>query len=179
VTVDAGRLGGVRHNISEFFHRANATDLATGVQIAVSGGGGRVATVAAVLGLCLSGAGIGTVCVVSGLVTDPLGILRKETPPATPLRQGARARVRAPAVTTTIAVARATSTPQPRAHRHQRSPSAAKDPSQGTTRTSHEHAPISPAPASSTGQEAFTPEVAQAPSKPAAAPATGGAEFTP
>jgi RNA polymerase sigma factor (sigma-70 family) len=178
-TVDAGRLGGVRHNISEFFHRANATDLATGVQIAVSGGGGRVATVAAVLGLCLSGAGIGTVCVVSGLVTDPLGIMRKETPPAKPLRHVARAPVRAPAVTTTIAVARATSTPQPRAHRHQRSPSAAKDPSQGTTRTSHEHAPISPAPASSTGQEAFTPEVAQAPSKPAAAPATGGAEFTP
>ena len=32
--VDAGRLGGVRHDISEFFHRANASDVATGAQIA-------------------------------------------------------------------------------------------------------------------------------------------------
>jgi RNA polymerase sigma factor (sigma-70 family) len=68
--VDAGRLGGVRHDISELFHRANASDVATGAQIVLSGGGGRVATVAAVLGLCLSGAGVGTVCVVAGLVPD-------------------------------------------------------------------------------------------------------------
>ena len=66
--VGGGRLESLRQSIAEFFHRANASDVATGVQIAASSGGGRVTTVAAVLGLCLSGAGIGTVCAVSGLV---------------------------------------------------------------------------------------------------------------
>jgi Sigma-70, region 4 len=66
--VGGGRLESMRQTISEFFHRASASDVATGIQIAASSGGGRVTTVAAVLGLCLSGAGIGTVCAVSGLV---------------------------------------------------------------------------------------------------------------
>jgi RNA polymerase sigma factor (sigma-70 family) len=178
--VDAGRLGGVRHDISELFHRANASDVATGAQIVLSGGGGRVATVAAVLGLCLSGAGVGTVCVVAGLAPDPLGLFHQDRPSVKPRRHVARTPPREHAtVTPPIVVARATVTPQPRTPLRHRASSAAKDPSQGTARTSHEHAPISPAPASRTGQESFTPEVVQARSEPAAAPATGGGEFTP
>jgi hypothetical protein len=53
------------------FHRAQASDLATGTGLASSGGGGgRIATVGAVLGLCLGGASVGTVCVVTGTVPD-------------------------------------------------------------------------------------------------------------
>ena len=51
--------------------------------MAGSGGGGRIATVGAVLGLCLGGASVGTVCV----VTDRVPILG----PDPPARQAARA----------------------------------------------------------------------------------------
>jgi RNA polymerase sigma factor (sigma-70 family) len=56
----------LRHELAALFHRAQASDLATGTGLAGAGGGGRVATVGAVLGLCLGGAGVGTVCVVNG-----------------------------------------------------------------------------------------------------------------
>ncbi len=182
--VDAGRVGGVRHDITEFFHRANASDVATSAQIVLSGGGGRVATVAAVLGLCLSSAGVGTVCVVAGLAPDPLGLFHEENPLAKPRRHVVHrtpAREHATVTPPVVVAARPTPTPtpQPRPRRTPRASSTTKDPSQGTARTSHEHAPISPASASRTGQESFTPEVVQARSEPAAAPATGGGEFSP
>ena len=56
----------LRHELAALFHRAQASDLATGTGLAGAGGGGRIATVGAVLGLCLGGAGVGTVCVVNG-----------------------------------------------------------------------------------------------------------------
>ena len=65
-----GRLGGAKHEVAALFHRAQASDLATGTGLASTGGGGRVATVGAVLGLCLGGASVGTVCVVTGAVPD-------------------------------------------------------------------------------------------------------------
>jgi RNA polymerase sigma factor (sigma-70 family) len=66
-----GRLVGLRHDAVALFHRAQASDLATGTGLASSGGGGgRIATVGAVLGLCLGGASVGTVCVVTGTVPD-------------------------------------------------------------------------------------------------------------
>ena len=63
-------LTSLKHDIAALFHRAQASDLATGTGLAGAGGGGRVATVGAVLGLCLGGAGVGTVCVVTGNVPD-------------------------------------------------------------------------------------------------------------
>ena len=64
-----GRLTGLKHEATALFHRAQASDLATGTGLAsTGGGGGRVATVGAVLGLCLGGASVGTVCVVTGTV---------------------------------------------------------------------------------------------------------------
>jgi RNA polymerase sigma factor (sigma-70 family) len=56
----------LRHELAALLHRAQASDLATGTGLASAGGGGRVATVGAVLGLCLGGASVGTVCVVNG-----------------------------------------------------------------------------------------------------------------
>jgi hypothetical protein len=183
-----GRLGALRRDISSFFHRAQASDVATGIQIATTGGGGRLATVAAVLGLCLSSAGVATVCVVTGVVSDPLGLLHDAAPPrhAKP-HASAPARVSRPPSRPAFARATATPTPTPRraitrhrpTHAKTKTASAAKDPSQGTKPTSHEHAPISPAPPSSTGQESFSPEIPQTQAAPAPPPATGGEEFGP
>ena len=78
-----GRLPTLKHDAAALFHRAQASDLATGAGVAGSGGGGRIATVGAVLGLCLGGASVGTVCV----VTDRVPILG----PDPPARQAARA----------------------------------------------------------------------------------------
>ena len=65
-----GRLTNLKHEAAALFHRAQASDLATSTGLAGSAGGGRVATVGAVLGLCLGGASVGTVCVVTGTVPD-------------------------------------------------------------------------------------------------------------
>ena len=189
-----GRLTTLKHELAALLHRLQASDVATGVQLATSGGGGRLATLGAVLGLCLSGAGIGAVCVVTGVINDPLGLFepaRPAKPSIKPEPGAVRARV-TPAPTSTPRPASATivsapvAEPEPTRRREPRrrnggatSTPAAKDPSQGTTPTSHENAPITPAAASSTGQDTFTPEVPQAPPEPAPAPATGGGEFAP
>jgi hypothetical protein len=66
-----GRVPNLKHEAAALFHRAQASDLATGTGLAsAGGGGGRIATVGAVLGLCLGGASVGTVCVVTGGVPD-------------------------------------------------------------------------------------------------------------
>jgi RNA polymerase sigma factor (sigma-70 family) len=65
-----GRLAAVKHDAAALLHRAQASDLATGGALAGSGGGGRIATVGTVVGLCLGGASVGTVCVVTGTVPD-------------------------------------------------------------------------------------------------------------
>jgi RNA polymerase sigma factor (sigma-70 family) len=179
-------LGTLKRNLSAAAHRAGTSDVAAGVQMAVSAGSGRLATVAAVLGLCLSGAGIGAVCVVTGVVSDPLGLLEKPQHPA----PQHHAKVAAPVRHAKPVVVRATPTPtptssprRPSSTRRHAAPvkrkAATKDPSQGTTPTSHEHAPISPAPTSSTGQESFAPEASPTRATPAPPPATGGAELGP
>ena len=184
-----GWLTDLKHRILEFFHRAQASDVATGIQIATSGGGGRLATVAAVLGLCLSSAGVATVCVVSGVVSDPLDLLGPKPPQAPPPKPRLHARVKktptpvasSPRLVAVVPTATATPSPKPPRASNDRTPARrrSRDRSQGTAPTSHESAPITPAVASSTGQESFTPEAPQAPTEPAPAPATGGDEFTP
>ena len=177
-------LGSLKRNLSAAVHRANTSDVATGVQMAATAGGGRITTVAAVLGLCLSGAGIGAVCVVTGVVSDPLGLLDKEHQTAPPRHANPAPPVRH---VKHVVLARATPTPTPTTRRPSLTrrtaaavkKTATKDPSQGTTPTSQEHAPISPAPSSSTGQESFGPETPQTRATAAPPPATGGAEFGP
>jgi RNA polymerase sigma factor (sigma-70 family) len=181
-----GGIATLKQGLATFFHRANASDVATGIHIASSAGGGRIATVAAVIGFCVSSLGAGTVCVVTGVLPDPLGIVRQDAD--TPRRQPDRARRHdvardpAPPPATRLIPARATPTPtptpRPEPRRERRRPSAARDPAQGTAPTSHQNSPISPA-AASASREPFTPEAPSAPTEPAAAPATGGGEFMP
>jgi RNA polymerase sigma factor (sigma-70 family) len=59
-----------RDRLVEVVHRSSASDVAMSIQAASAGGGGRLATAATVLGMCLGGAGVGTVCV-SQLLDEP------------------------------------------------------------------------------------------------------------
>jgi hypothetical protein len=179
-----GRLDAMRHDITAFFHRAQASDVATGIHMASTSGGGRIATIAAAIGFCLSSAGVGTVCVVSGLVPSPLNLIGDQ-PPGQSARPVTAAKPRVAQPTPTLIRATppptATATPAPQRKRtvERRRAAADRDPSQSTTPTSQESLPITEAPADSSGQETFTPEVPQASSPPTRAPATGGSEFAP
>lgn len=64
-----------KQHATSLLHRTNSSDLAAGIHIAATSGGGRsIATLGAVLGLCLSGVGAGTVCVVTGVIEAPFGL---------------------------------------------------------------------------------------------------------
>lgn len=66
-----GRLQRLKQHALSVMHRTNSSDLAASIHIASSSGGGRIATVGAIVGLCLSGVGAGTVCLVTGVLEPP------------------------------------------------------------------------------------------------------------
>jgi hypothetical protein len=124
VTIERFRpLARVRQDVTQLMHRAGNADVTTGIQIAAASGGGRVATLGAIVGLCLSGVGAGTVCVVRGV--SPLGWLHPEhkaplrvhhaKPSRTPTPVRAAASISAPPKF--AAVARVSATPTPQASR--------------------------------------------------------------
>jgi RNA polymerase sigma factor (sigma-70 family) len=99
-----GRLAGLKHDATALFHRAQASEVATGSALAGAGGGGRIATVGTVLGLCLGGASVGTVCVVTGAVPDiapdrPARSAERAEPKQRPARPPTPRRASAPATT--------------------------------------------------------------------------------
>jgi RNA polymerase sigma factor (sigma-70 family) len=174
-------LAGLRHDVASWLHRMNPSDMATGVQIASSTGGGRVATLGAIVGFCLSGIGAGTVCVVTGLVPSPLpGGAEVAKRPAAAARKPSPA----PPARQTVVVhtsLRAAETPAPAPSpvaRSRRRPEGA-DPAQGRGPVDHRRSPISPTARGATADFAFEQSAPGTASDPAAAPATGGAEFTP
>ena len=128
------------------FHRTSGSDAATGVYIATSSGGGRISTIATIIGFCVSGVGAGALCVATGVVEAPRWILGHEARPPLP-KPPKKATARAPsrlAASARASEAIATPTPvaTPRPARSERRvptrPTATKDPSQGTTPSSHE-----------------------------------------
>jgi RNA polymerase sigma factor (sigma-70 family) len=171
----------LRERALHLVQRVSSCDVAeTAVQMTAWCGGGRVATLGTLVGLCLSGIGAGAVCVVTGVIRSPIdwstpdtaGRLHRAPSPAHP--HGQAAATPSPAVATV----RATPTPAPLlASRPARRDRPHADRSQDRTPTSHEHAPISP-PARATAAD-FTAAGAEPMPPPAAAPATGGGEFTP
>ena len=181
------RLFDLKAHLFQWWHRLQGSDVATTAQVAAANsGGGRIATIGAIIGLCLSGVGAGTACVVSGVVHNPFST-------ATPERAESDARHTAqrhatpratppPAATTVVATPQPTPTPKPKARpkakvRDRRSGN--KPPSRSTTPTSHEQAPPAAAPATATQDFAFEQAAPAAQPPPAPAPATGGGEFTP
>ena len=61
----------LKAHLYQWLHRLQGSDVATSAQIAAGAGGGRIASIGAVVGLCLSGFGAGTVCVLTGVVQNP------------------------------------------------------------------------------------------------------------
>jgi RNA polymerase sigma factor (sigma-70 family) len=82
------RLLELKTHVYQWLHRFSGSDAATSAQIAATaGGGGRIATVGAVIGLCLSSVGAGTVCVVSGVIENPFASERPTARAVPPYRK--------------------------------------------------------------------------------------------
>jgi len=88
------RLGRVKEEALALLHRSNGSDVAAGIHIATAGGGGRISTIAALIGFCVSGAGAGALCVATGVVKAPGWILHEEAGPTPKPRAKAPARRR-------------------------------------------------------------------------------------
>lgn len=194
-----GALERLKQQLLALTERFNSSDLAASIHIATTTGGGRISTLGAIVGLCLSGVGAGTVCLVTGVLDLPLG--HAHTPHRTVVRHAPKHDAPLPAragrpLSTELVAARPVPTPTPtptvapravrHVHRARRHPSptpvpARIDPSQGTAPTSQESAPISPAPTQPAAEEFAAAPAAGTGTKPAPAPApaTGGGEFTP
>jgi RNA polymerase sigma factor (sigma-70 family) len=75
VAEGVGRASTVRINLREFveiaLQRLQSSDLAMGIHAASTGGGGRITSIAALIGICVSGVGAGTYCVATALLPDP------------------------------------------------------------------------------------------------------------
>ena len=79
------RLFDLKSQLFHWWQRLQGSDVATTAQIAAANsGGGRIATIGAIVGLCLSGVGAGTVCVVSGVIENPLVTRHIERPARDP-----------------------------------------------------------------------------------------------
>jgi RNA polymerase sigma factor (sigma-70 family) len=184
------RLDRFKEELFSLFQRTQSSDVAAGAYIATSTGGGRISTIATIIGFCVSSAGAGALCVATGVVEAPKWILGQpdRAPAPRPISGKAKAKPRPPArltassrATEVIATPKPTATPRPPVTRKpRRRPNAEQDPSQGTKPSSHESSPISEAPRATTSE--FGPESSggsTASSPPASAPATGGGEFLP
>jgi hypothetical protein len=77
--------------------RLQTNDVVLGVHTAASSGGGRVASIAALIGVCVSGVGAGTYCVATALLPDPKPAIHAEAKPRKHAKQRvARTRETAP-----------------------------------------------------------------------------------
>ncbi len=181
VVVSPGRWAEVKLHFQNLLHRFSGSDVATSAQLAAGSGGGRVTTIAALIGVCISGVGAGTYCVATLVLPEPAEkpAARKAADRPKPMRRP----VERPAATVTavrrtpiIRIERTpTTTPRPVRRQPKRTPKPK------ASSTSHEKstpaAPVVP------GQQELSFEQSQPPAntkpQPAAPPATGGDEFSP
>ena len=175
-----------------WLHRMSGTDVIAAAQISAGSGGGRIATLGAVIGFCLSGIGAGTVCVVTGVLELPLSPAPKEAPAAkrepTPeiLAEEKRTPRREPKPARPVAV---TPAPTPTARgkrapaRRNRDTGREPQPTATPVPAPAAHETPEPVPVPQDAPPDFLFEQPAAPpsqsTTPAAAPATGGGEFTP
>ncbi len=179
-----GRWVELKTHLYQWLHRLQGTDVATSAQIIAGTGGGRIASIGAVIGLCLSGFGAGTVCVLTGVVQNPFPLgdskqaqVRAEPKPKREAKEKAapepRRRPQPPAPT-------ATATPAAQAPRADAMPDrespAANSPTKPAT---HERPPATPAASGATQDFTFEETAPAATAAPASAPSNGGGEFAP
>ena len=174
---DAERFFDLKAHVLQWWHRLLSSDVATSAQLAASaGGGGRAATIGAILGFCLSGIGAGTVCVVTGIVDSPFAPKpnHRVVEQREPERVGAQPRRPRPVPTTTPSPG-----PQPAARtaapRRTAPPAKQRKPKP----RDHEQPAAAPPPVGSTKDFAFEEAASAAQPVPAQAPANGGGEFAP
>jgi len=187
-----GRLAELKLHLQTLIHRFGGSDVATGVQLAGSSGGGRGLTVAAMIGICVSSVGAGTYCVAT-LIPDerPAPVVRKaekkQKPKAVPSKR--RTSVRPEARLAVVPAATPAPTAAPVKRRQRRiTRASARSVSSKPSERQQESAPP-PAPAVQGQQELSFEQSAPAgggggsgsasQAQPAAAPATGGEEFSP
>jgi hypothetical protein len=191
----SGRWLELKSHLYAWFHRLSGTDVVTATQISTGTGGGRIATLGAVLGFCLSGLGAGTVCVVTGVIELPplspppksAPATKKASKPAStpePKKSPSREPKRPLAIAATP-----TPTPQPRVEKEptgrepRREKRRERQPTATATDPAVAHETAEPLPVEESAPTEFTFEE-PAPSQPqsttpAAAPETGGGEFAP
>jgi hypothetical protein len=175
----AARLAHLRLNLRAHFEaalqRLSSSDLAMGVHAASASGGGRAASVAALIGVCISGVGAGTYCVATLVLPDPKPIVRAES------KAAKRAQPRSNATLTRLpAPASQAVEPTPRRERKTTAGGSNRGGygSRGSGPRSHEQPPISPA-STNTQDFSFEQSTPSRPTQPARAPVTGGGEFEP
>jgi RNA polymerase sigma factor (sigma-70 family) len=85
VAESVGRVSTVRVNVRDWaeaaLHRLQSSDLAMGIHAASTGGGGRISSIAALIGICVSGVGAGTYCVATSLLPDPKPAITRDVKP--------------------------------------------------------------------------------------------------
>jgi RNA polymerase sigma factor (sigma-70 family) len=110
--------------------RLQSSDVALGVHAAASSGGGRVASIAALIGVCVSGVGAGTYCVATALLPDPKPAIRADAKRPKHVKKRAVTRTRQTAPhTSNVRLARAQSTATPSAQAHAPKPKTRRSPS--------------------------------------------------
>ncbi len=177
---DPSRWLEFKAHVYGWFSRMQGTDVVATAQVAAgSSGGGRIATLGAILGLCLSSVGAGTVCVVSGVLPNPLaGASAPHHARSAPSSQ--RSATEAPHREPKRALPTPTPSPAPR-------PKPARKPSKRDAAesrgpsgpSSHEQAPVSSVPAGAPAEFTFEGAAQPQSHQAAATPATGGGEFAP
>jgi RNA polymerase sigma factor (sigma-70 family) len=171
--------GRVRDELLALFNRTSSSDVATGIHIATAGGGGRISTIAAIIGFCVSGAGAGALCVATGVVKAPGFILGEPADPKPRQKAPKRAKpTRAAQLDTSaratepIPTATPTSRPAP-------APRRRAAPRRDTGPRSHETPPPAPPAAASTSEFSYEQSGSETTPPPDPAPPTGGSEFLP
>ena len=173
VAEGVGRLSTVRINLRGWvetaLHRLQSSDLAIGVHAASTGGGGRITSIAALIGICVSGVGAGTYCVATALLPDPKPPIRSESK-ATKRKATEKKLVRLPEPASQAAVRTPTPTPVRTSNTHH----ARRSPHPRASRRPRSHPPRRQR---RTSRSSRPPTRHRSPA--AATPSTGGGEFEP
>ncbi len=179
-----GRLVELKAHLYQWLHRLQGSDVATSAQIAAGAGGGRIASVGAVVGLCLSGFGAGTVCVLTGVVQNPFPLGDSQQaqvrPEPKPRAKSAAKAPPEPRRQPQPPVPAATATPPAPAPTADAAPDRKSPATNSPTRpATHEQPPATPASSGATQDFTFEETAPAATSAPASAPSNGGGEFAP
>src|SRR3954470_15467334 len=139
-----GRVSQVRLNarawLESALQRLHSSDVAVGIHTIGASGGGRITSIAALIGVCVSGVGAGTYCVATALLPDPEPAVRTQAVKPAKARTHRTRRIHLPAHTRRVIVA------TPRA-----TPSGTATPRATATATARPLPASSPAPTASPG----------------------------